>query len=71
MSFNRNESSQQRTFAFKSENTIIKENHNLSQEHVTVFTLVSSSPQIQLKPKFALRAKRQECYISVVSNWIL
>ena len=53
----RNESSQQKTMAFKNEDAFVKENHSLSRERVTVFTQVSSTKDISLKPEFVFKGQ--------------
>ena len=37
--------------------TYVKENYNLSGERVTVFTQVSSDPDLTLKPEFVFKGK--------------
>ena len=37
--------------------TYVKENYNLSRERVTVFTQVSSDPDLTLKPEFVFKGK--------------
>ena len=53
MPLHRNETSQQ------------KENHNLSREHVTVFTQVSSSPEIDLKSELVFKGKGARTKVAV------
>ena len=65
MPLHRNETSQQRTLVFKGEDTFIKENHNLSREHVTVFTQVSSSPEIELKSELVFKGKGARTKVAV------
>ena len=55
MPLHRNESSQQKTITFKDKDTIVRKNHNLSRERVTVFTQVSSASTINLKPEFVFK----------------
>ena len=57
MPLHRNESSQQKTITFKCEDTLVRENHNLSRERVTEFTQVSSASTINLKPEFVFKGK--------------
>ena len=42
MLLHRNESSQQKTFNFKNQDTFAKENYNLSRERATVYTQLCS-----------------------------
>ena len=55
MPLHRNESSSQKTLNFTGMDTYVKENYNLSGEQVTVFTQVSSDPDLTLKPEFVLQ----------------
>ena len=57
MSLYRNESSSQKTLNFTGMDTYVKENYNLSRERVTVFTQVSSDPDLTLKPEFVFKGK--------------
>ena len=57
MPLHRNESSQQKTMAFKNEDAFVKENHSLSRERVTVFTQVSSTKDISLKREFVFKGQ--------------
>ena len=57
MPLHRNESSQQKTMAFKNEDAFVKENHSLSRERVTVFTQVSSTKDTSLKPEFVFKGQ--------------
>ena len=57
MPLHRNESSHQKTMAFKNEDAFVKENHSLSRERVTVFTQVSSTKNISLKPEFVFNGQ--------------
>ena len=54
MPLHRNESSSQKTLKFTGMDTYVKENYNLSRERVTVFTQVSSDPDLTLKSEFVL-----------------
>ena len=55
MPLHRNESSEQKTLAFKNQNTFMKENHMLSRERVTCFTIASSSNEIKVMPEFVFK----------------
>ena len=55
MPLHRNKSSLRKTMAFKNEDAFVKENHSLSRERVSVFTQVSSTKDISLKPEFVLK----------------
>ena len=57
MPLHRNESSPQKTLNFTGMDTNVKENYNLYRERVTVFTQVSSDPDLTLKPEFFSREK--------------
>ena len=57
MPLHRNESSFQKTLNFTGMDTYVKENYNLSRERVTVFTQVSSDPDLTLKPEFVFKGK--------------
>ena len=57
MPLHRNETSQQKTMAFKNKDAFVKENHSLSRERVTVFTQVSSTKDISLKPEFVFKGQ--------------
>ena len=57
MPLHRNESSQQKTMAFKNEEAFVKQNHSLSREGVTVFSQVSSTKDISLKPEFVFKGQ--------------
>lgn len=57
MPLHRNESSSQKTLNFTGMDTYVKENYNLSRERVTVFTQVSSDPDLTLKPEFVFKGK--------------
>ena len=46
MPLHRNESAQQKTLNFKSQDTFVKENYHLSRERATVFTQVCSDESI-------------------------
>ena len=53
----RNESSSQKTLNFTGMDTYVKENYNLSRKQVTLFTQVSSDPDLTLKPEFVFKGK--------------
>ena len=67
MPLHRNESSQQKTLAFKGEDTFVKENYMLSRERVTVFTQVSNDEKIaaKLAPEFVFKGKGTRTKIDV------
>ena len=65
MPLHRNESSQQKTLAFKGEDTLVKENHMLSRERVTVFTQVTNKESIKLDPEFVFKGKGTRTKVSV------
>ena len=46
-----------KTLNFTDMDTYVKENYNLSRERVTVFTQVSSDPDLTLKPEFVFKGK--------------
>ena len=57
MPLHRNESSSPKPLSFTGMDTYVRENYNLSRERVTVFTQVSSDPDITLKPEFVFKGK--------------
>ena len=61
----RNESSQEKTMAFKGEDTFIKENHRPSRERVTVFTQVASVSKIVLQPESIFKGKGVRAKVAV------
>ena len=65
MPLHRNESSQQKTLAFKGEDTFVKENYMLSRERVTVFTQVTNKESIKLDPEFVFKGKGTRTKVSV------
>ena len=65
MPLHRNESSQQKTLAFKGEDTFVKENYMLSQERVTVFTQVANKESIKLDPEFVFKGKGTRTKVSI------
>ena len=65
MPLHRNESSQQKTLAFKGEDTFVKENYMLSRERVTVFTQVSNEEKIKLDPEFVFKGKGTRTKVDV------
>ena len=46
----------------------MKENHMFSRELVTVFTQVSSNPNINLNPKFVFKGKGTITEVAVADN---
>ena len=67
MPLHRNEISQQKTITFKNEDAFVKENHSLSRERVTVFTQVSSTKDISLRPEFIFKGKETRTKIDVTN----
>ena len=67
MPLHRNESSQQKTMNFKNEDAFVKENHSLSRERVTLFTQVSSTKDISLRPEFIFNGKETRTKIDVTN----
>ena len=65
MPLHRNESSQQKTLAFKGEDTFVKENYMLPRERVTVYTQVSSDREINLNPEFIFKGKGTRTKVAV------
>jgi hypothetical protein len=65
MPLHRNESSQQKTLAFKGEDTFVKENYMLSRERTTVFTQVSNQENIKLNPEFVFKGKGTRTKVAV------
>ena len=65
MPLHRNESSQEKTMAFKCEDTFIKKSHKLSRERVTVFTQVASVSNIFLQPEFVFKGKGARAKVAV------
>ena len=61
----RNGSFQEKTLGFQGEDTFTKENRSLSRERVTVFTQVSSSSDIKLKPGFVFNVKGARTKLAV------
>ena len=57
MPLHRNETSSQKTLNVKGMDAYVKENYSLSRERVTVFTQVSSDPNMHLKPEFVFKGK--------------
>ena len=57
MPLHRNQSLQQKAMAFKNEDAFVKANHSLSLEQVAVFTQVSSTKDISLRPEFIFKGK--------------
>ena len=60
MPLHKNESSQEKTLAFKGEDTFIKENHKLSREQVTVFTQVASVNDTDLHRRLKALYRHEE-----------
>ena len=65
MPLHRSETAQGKSMSFKGENTFAKENHKLSRERVTVFTLVTSVSNINLQPKFIFKGKGVRAKVAV------
>ena len=57
MSLHRNESSSQKTASIAGFDAYFKENDDLSRERLTVFTQVSSEPNVKLNPEFVFKGK--------------
>lgn len=57
MPFHRNESTTQKTMAFKNMDTYIKENYSLSHKRATVFMQVSSDSTANFIPEFFFKGK--------------
>ena len=57
MPLHRNKSLFQKTLNFTGMDTYVKENYNLFRERVTIFTQVSSDPDLTLKPEFVFKRK--------------
>ena len=53
----RNESSDQKTLNLKGEATFVKEKYMQSRERLTVFTQVSSDPEMYIEPQFVFKGK--------------
>ena len=60
MPIHRNESTTQKTMAFKNMDTYIKENYSLSHKRATVFVQVSSDSTANFIPLFSSRGKERE-----------
>ena len=75
MPLHRNESFPQKTLNFTDMETNVKENYNLSRERVTVFTQVSSDPDLTLKPEFVFKGKGTKTSLyppdGIKYNWAL
>ena len=67
MPLHRNESSQQRTLNFKGEETLVKENHMLSRERVTVYTQVSTDSKY-IAPEFVFKGKGTRTKVNVAND---
>ena len=63
----RNESSPQKTMTFKNEDAFVKENHSLSRKRATVFTQVSSTKDISLRPEFNFKGKRTRTKMDITN----
>ena len=68
MLLHRNKSSQQKTFAFKGEDTSVKENYMLSRERVTVSTQVTNKESIKLDSEFVFKGKGTHTKVSVLDS---